>query len=510
MNLKLTPNIVLLIISTYMTLCAEDQYHTSLLEYPQQNLQSISDQPIIDPSESKDVDFSFFNDPYIIEQNNEHPMEDLSNIIDDSSTQGNQAVVDPTESRDIDFTFFNDPYAFENFQNFPIKAKFGGYIQYSSWWDSRQNVSAGDGYILLFPQPKLFDVDCNDINARGEYNAGFLETRLRGEFYGPEVVGAESYAYLETDFFGSGIVINRLRIRHAFMKLTWKPSEVLLGQFWNPMFEPRCYPLTLDFAAGEPNAIFARNPQIRYTYAGNNKEFILAAAAQIDFGNTGPIGVSTTYLRNSRIPMLYARGAYDSKQVYAGIGIGFQRLVPRLQSNKGYRVHESINSAVAFLFAKVIFDALEIRQNIIFAQNANNIVLLGGFGVTCVNPTTDERKYTNINNFAYWIDFNINRKIEPGLFMGISKNLGARKDVIQCIKDPATGIEEATIYGLGLTINTLFKIAPRVRFHVLPVDFAAEIEYSRAAYGCLDNKARVQNTDPVRNVRLLLTTFYYF
>lgn len=485
---------------------------------PQQDnavTQDITSEAVINPRESQDADFSYFNDPYLMQQKTEEPFVDLlQQGIVQSPTEGenasNRAVVDRSESRDVDFTFFNDPYAFEKFNDLPIKAKFGGYLQYSSWWYSRQVVTAGEGYWFLFPQPKLYDVDCKDINARGDYNAGFLETRLRAEFYGPLVLGAESYAYIETDFFGSSVVANRLRIRHAFMKLTWKPSEILLGQYWNPIFEPKCYPLTLDFGAGTPNATFARNPQIRYRYAHNNKEFILVAAAQLDTVNTGPVGANSIYLRNSRIPMLYVRGGYENDQVYVGFCVGYERLVPRLESNTGYKVNESINSAVALMFAKVIFDPMEIRQSIIYGQNANNLLLLGGFGVSRFNPATGQREYTNISTLNYWIDINITRKTEPGIFIGIAKNLGARKNVIQCLVDPPTGDQESTVYGLGLDINTLLRVAPRVRWHVLPVDFCAEIEYVRASYGCLNNKAQVKNHDPVTGIRLLLTTYYYF
>lgn len=471
--------------------------------------------PIIDPSEAQDVDYTFYNDPYVFDQQKQQPLVDLhkAGIFEDTKaeiSEDNAPVIDESITYDIDFTFFNDPYAFENFRNLPIKAKFGGYVQYSSWWDSRQVITFGEGYILLFPEAKLYDADCKDINARGNYNAGFLETRLRSEFFGPKVLGAESYAYVETDFFGSGLVANRLRIRNALSKLTWNPSEALFGQFWNPTFEPKCYPLTVDFGVGLPNAIFARNPQIRYTYKKNKKEFIIAAAAQIEQVNTGPLGPSSIYLRNSRTPMLYARGAYDSDTIYAGVCIGYQRIAPRIVSTKGYKVNEAVNSCIALLFAKYVVNTLEVRQNLIFSQNATNLNLLGGYAVTTVNPVTDQRSYTNLNTLSYWFDLNVKRKVEPGIFIGIAKNFGARKNIIPCIKNIQTNTEENTVYGLGVTINTLFRISPRIRYHVLPADFCAEIEFVRAAYGCLNEKAQVKNLNPVTNIRLLLTTFYYF
>ncbi|MEX0848943.1 MAG: hypothetical protein WD055_01845 [Candidatus Dependentiae bacterium] len=474
------------------------------------------EQPLVDLSEAKDADFSFFNDPYLFEQYEQQPLHDLTQLeVPSGTTDTEKPVVDLSETSDVDFSYFNDPYAFEKFRTgLPIKAKFGGYVQHSSWWDSRQALEAGDGYVFIIPKPREFDVDCQDINARGEFNMSMIETRVRAELFGPKILGAESYAYIESDIFGSGVVINRFRVRHAFIQLTWpEESKVMLGQFWHPMFLVKTFPLVVSFDGGIPIAPFSRNPQIRYTYYGGNKELLIAAIAQLQFTSNGPIGFSSTYLRNSRMPMLMIRGAYDSERVYGGGGLVFQRLKPRLESNKGFRVNESINSVQATAFATIKLEPVEIRQQLIYAQNANDLSMLSGFAVTSVNPTTDERRYTNTNAVSYWMDININRQIEPGLFIGITKNLGAHRNIIQCLIDPATGQEERTLYGLaeiGDQVDTLFRISPRVRFHVLPIDFAAEIEYTRSASGCINNRARIDNIDPVSNTRLIFTAYYYF
>ena len=166
-----------------------------------------------------------------------------------------------------------------------------------------------------------------------------------------------------------------------------------------------------------------------------------------------------------------------------------------------------------FAFNTIKFGPLEIRSQLTYAQNANYLAMISGFAVSSLNPTTDERKYTNLSSINYWVDINIDRKIEPGLFVGIGKNLGARRNIIQCIFDPATGEEEKTIYGLfddGDQIDTIFRVSPRVRFHLLPIDFAAEVQYTRAAYGCINNRGRIENVDPVANTRLIFTAYYYF
>lgn len=474
-------------------------------------------------NEAADIDYSFYRDPYLMQQVEQSASQVTPDLPPEELIASGAEIptVDLDENRDVDYSYFNDPYAFQTFRKaLPVKARLSGYVQHSSWWDSRQNTEFGDGYVLFYPKKRKFDVDCRDINARGEFNMINIETRCRGEFVGPEILGAKSFAYIEADIFGTdfttltAIGINRWRIRHAFMELTWPKARVLLGQFWHPIFVVKTFPLTVSFDGGIPTEPFSRNPQVRII-ATNNKgtELLLAATSQLAFPSNGPIGFSTTYQRNSRLPDFIVRLSHETEHNYGGFGFTFLRLKPRLESNKGFRVNESINSMDFFAFNTIKFDPLEIRSQLTYGQNSNYLAMIGGFAVSSLNPTTDERKYTNLSSINYWVDINVNRKIEPGLFIGIGKNLGARRNIIQCIFDPATGEDEKTIYGLfddGDQIDTVFRVSPRVRFHVLPIDFAAEVEYTRAGYGCINNRGRIENVDPVANTRLIFTAYYYF
>ncbi|MEX0848944.1 MAG: hypothetical protein WD055_01850 [Candidatus Dependentiae bacterium] len=484
--------------------------------------QEISKQPLVHLNQTHDVDFAFFNDPYLFEQYAKQPLYDLTQLgisSDGIAPDAETPVVDLSETADVDFSFFNDPYAFETFRtDLPIKAKFSGYIQYASWWDSRQGESLGAGFIYFFPKDREFDADCRDVNAQGTSNMTTLETRVRAEFFGPEVLGAESFAYIEADFFGfdqisdlsRNSVINRMRLRNAFIQLSWSASKILLGQFYHPIFIIKTFPLNISIEAGAPIAPFGRNPQIRYTIFKNNYEILFAALTQLQFTDTGPEGFSSIYIRNSRMPMYIIRAAYDVKHIYAGAAVLFERLKPRIESNKGFSVNEYINNAQATAFATIKFEPLEIRQQITYAQNASNIAMLGGFAVSSVDPATDKRHYTNLNTLSYWMDININRKIEPGLFIGIAKNLGANSTIIQCLPNPKTDTPEETLYYFGKGINTLFKCSPRIRWHILPIDFATEIAYTRATYGCIDDYGRIQNSAPVSNTRLIFAAYYFF
>jgi hypothetical protein len=428
-----------------------------------------------------------------------------------------EQIATPAENYDprlaASYGYFEDPYALNNYENLPIKGKFSGYVQYGSWWDSRQIAQLADDYILAYPKRALYDADCQDINAQGDFNMTMLETRLRAELYGPKVLGAKTLGYIECDFFGDLILVNRYRLRNAFIRMKWPEVTGIFGLFWHPMFVLKTFPLTISFDGGLPMEPVSRCPQVTFTIHNKKTSLLLAAMAQLTFTSNGPLGYTSIYLRNSRTPSLCARLSHKFNHLYCGAGINYLRLVPRLESNTGYKVHESINSVSAFGFATLKFEPLEIRTQLTYAQNASDRLMISGYAVSSVNPTTDERTYTNIAALGYWLDINVNRKIEPGLFIGITKNLGAQQPIIPCIFDPITGVEESTVYAFldhSENIDIVFRIAPRVRFHILPADFAFELEYTRASWGCMNTSGKVQNANPVGNIRALFTTYYYF
>ena len=84
------------------------------------------------------------------------------------------------------------------------------------------------------------------------------------------------------------------------------------------------------------------------------------------------------------------------------------------------------------------------------------------------------------------------------LFGGWSKNLGADTDV----KGP--------LYARGHNIDYLYRVAPRAMFTMNKLRFAAEVEYTVAAYGKVNGKAIVYDASPIGNLRTLLSAYYFF
>jgi hypothetical protein len=406
---------------------------------------------------------------------------------------------------------------------------FSGFVKTDIFFDSRQTVAAREGHFLLYPENKKLDADGNDINARWNYNILSIQTRLAGSIWGPDALGAKTSAYLEAEFFGNiNPAINTFRLRHAWIKLNWRYTELLVGQTWHPMFVPECSPATVSFNTGAPFVVFSRNPQIRITQSIGNFSIGLTALSQVDFVSDGPDGPNPKYLRNSAIPEMnlqfhFKRSNPDKgRECMFGAGINFQMLTPRLSTTvtltpaydtvingivehhdattATYKTSVHIPAFAANVFAKVKLKPLTIKLGGEYGGDNNAYTMLGGYAVKSV---TDALKgfvdYANIRTVAVWAEIHTNGlNWRPGLFGAFSKNLGAA--------DIVTG----PYYTRGVNIDYLWRVSPRIEYNIQRLRFAGEIEYTVAGYGKTTEKAAVSDPEAVGNIRFLIGVYYFF
>lgn len=105
-----------------------------------------------------------------------------------------------------------------------------------------------------------------------------VQSRLTGKITGPDFLGAKTSGMMEGEFFGTTDGdINGFRLRHAMMKASWSKADLLLGQYWHPMFVTDCYPGVYNFNTGVPFQPFNRSPQIRLTLKPTAKFNIMVA-----------------------------------------------------------------------------------------------------------------------------------------------------------------------------------------------------------------------------------------
>jgi hypothetical protein len=391
---------------------------------------------------------------------------------------------------------------------------FSGFVKTDIFFDSRQTVSARDGHFLLFPENEKLDPDGKDINAKSSFNFLSIQTRLAGSITGPDALGAKTSGYIEGEFFGNiNANINTFRLRHAWVKLNWKKAELMVGQWWHPMFVPECSPATISFNTGAPFVVFSRNPQVKFTRTFGKVKVGLTLLSQVDFMSDGPDGPNTKYIRNSMMPESNLTIQYGTKnetngtEFLIGAGANYQTLTPRLSTTKtvstatvSYITSETISALAVNLFAKLKFKPITIKLGGEYGQNNNAYNMMGGYAVKSVTDTSKNAvDYINLPSYAAWADIHTNGTIwQPGLFIAYGKTIGAGEE----IKGP--------YYTRGGNIDFAYRISPRLALNVKKLRIAAEVEYTAAAYGKVNTDATVTDTKTIGNIRFLIGAFYFF
>lgn len=383
--------------------------------------------------------------------------------------------------------------------------KFSGFVKTDIFYDTRQSGASNglrEGHFYLYPDNIVLDVAGNDLNANPSFHILNIQSRLKGDISGPDAFGAKTSGVIEAEFFGTAEGdINGFRLRHAFVKMDWTKTSLLIGQSWHPLFPAESFPGTISFNTGAPFTPFSRNPQVKITRKLGNMSISLTAYSQRDFSSSGPEGGSNKYMRNSGLP-----GSNFQLRIPAGdvitawAGVDYKRLRPEIRTTLNYETDVTIGSYSAFAIVKIKTKPVTASLMGFYGQNASDLVMIGGYAVSrVVDLATMEKSYTNLNTGNFWIDLTTNgKKLTFGLFSGYSKNLGSSQDI------------DGSVYGRGNNIDHLFRVAPRATITEGKLSFAAEIESTTAAYGMMQPDGKVTGTKNVSNLRILLSTIYKF
>ena len=406
---------------------------------------------------------------------------------------------------------------------------FSGFVASDIFFDTRQTVMAREGEWLFYPENIKLDPEGNDLNAKGTYNILSIQTRVRAVITGPDFLQAKTSGLIEGEFYGNANAnINSFRLRHAFVRLNWTKTELLIGQYWHPMFVPACYPEVISLNTGAPFLVFSRNPQVRLTQQAGRVKLSLAALSQMDATSNGPDGPSPKYLRNSIVPEFNFQIQYGTMNVekktefLIGASIDFLMLTPRLGTEvvlkpaydtvinskvehhnavtATYRTNAKSTAIATNFFTKLKLRNITFNLGAVYGNDCYAFNMIGGYAVkSTIDPVRGFVDYAPISTGSFWIDIKGNGlKWQPGIYGGFSKNLGAGTEV--------TG----PYYSRGANIDYLYRIAPRMALQINKLKIATEIDYTVAAYGNTNSKGSVSDSKEVGNLRLLLTVFYYF
>lgn len=380
-----------------------------------------------------------------------------------------------------------------------INLKFGGYINWTANYDSRQTVSLREGYLFLYPADKKLDEKGNDINDKPNLNFLAIQTRLNTRIDGPQALGAKASGFIEAEFFGtSDGDMNGFRLRHAFLSLKWENTTLLVGQTWHPMVIAEAYPLVVSFNTGSPFQPLSRNPQIRLTHSFGKFSLMTALVSQRDFTSGGPNGFSSVYMRNAGVPAAHLQAIYKDEHILLGIGGDVKKISPQIETSKKISTDENIVSYDGLSYAKYYNGNFAIAVQGIYGQNMADMLMLGGYGVSGIDTVTGKQTYSNMDVYSLWSDITYGKELQAGLFIGYSKSLGSDKELV------------GSSFTRVNNIDNIMRFSPRLQYTVGKIRLATEVEYTKAFYGKPDECGKVKSCHNVSNTRVLLSTYYNF
>jgi len=382
------------------------------------------------------------------------------------------------------------------------KFKFYGFIRNDFYFNSRQNVESVDGVFHLFPKPISLNSENEDIYDTPQAELLSVSTRLGVDINGSLLFGAKSSAKIETDFSGFSSNYYVVRIRQAYVRLNWEETELLVGQTWHPLFGS-VMPTVPSLNTGAPFQPFNRSPQIRIKQNLNSSLSLTAAAIyQMQYTSQGPLGSSNLYLKKALLPDIYLGAENKTSHWTSGIGVDVKTIKPDTKN---------ITSASAVIYTQYANTNFQLKAKALWGENMSDHLMLSGYGVSKLNSdSTSAEEYTNFNIVSTWINAVYGTKIQGGLFVGLSQNLGTNKELT------AGSDGQFTVYGSGfytesqLLLDRLYRIAPHISYNLPNLKIGLEYDFTSAKYGTLKNNGRIAEPYTLNNHRVVTSMCYFF
>ena len=362
-----------------------------------------------------------------------------------------------------------------------IGINWSGLVKTDFMYDTRQVVNAREGHFNILPAAENL-VNGEDLNNQSNFNILSIHTRLKAAISGPDFFGMKTSGAIEAAFFGnSDATVGELRLRHAFVQLSNEKIEIIMGQYWHPMFVTAVFPGTYSFNTGVPFQPFSRNPQLRITTKGKIK-FIGALFTERDFQTRG------ASVSKSGIPQFHAQLQLGKAAETLG-GVGFN--VKSSQPNLG---DDNLTSTAFIGYFRTKLGKATWKAEATYGENMTDLLQIGGFG------TAGNGDFVNNKTLSMWTEFSgdFSETMEWGLFGGYTKN---------------GGFGEAITYVNGFlgTVENAYRVAPRIGWKSGALTIGVEGEYTNAQYGSIDvNGDITSSTDAVNNFRLVTSAIYAF
>jgi len=278
-----------------------------------------------------------------------------------------------------------------------------------------------------------------DANAGFNWRFVSLTTRLGLDVSGYKFGTMGVSGKVEADFYNLSSNVPILRLRQAFMKLTWDESPVALtiGQTWHPMAADMPHMTNLE--TGAPFNPFNRSPQATLDYKAGDFTFTASLLYLNHYLPTGPAGKSKDYYKYG-LPEFYAGVTYKSGKFTGKLGVDMVNLRPyrtiedwrvvpgSSDPAKTIEVKSLLTTVSPFVFVQYTDGLFQLRAKSILAQGGEHMNLLSGYGISSYNED-GTITYAPMQDWASFVSFQYGKKFQVMGMLGYMKQLGTTKDV---------------------------------------------------------------------------------
>ena len=307
-----------------------------------------------------------------------------------------------------------------------------GFIRSFAFYDTRATKSLTEDLFFFMPVDAEL-VNGTDVNSVGKFGFQAITTRLGLDIKGYKFGNTNIEAKIEADFYclNSGGNVATLRMRQAYAKLFWEPSEkfshsLLIGQAWHPLAADLCNTIALE--TGAPFSPFNRSAQVMYNATVGPVTFAAGFIEQMQYRSSGPDGSTNKYQRYAIVPEAYAGISVKKGGFLGRAGVSVLSIRPRygfitttattpatyttIQDINGdqYEIeatpaktettkldkkyNEWLSTVNAFLFLQYTGKIWQIKSKVVYAQSGEHMQLSGGYAATSEVGDGYSLKYT--------------------------------------------------------------------------------------------------------------------
>lgn len=323
-------------------------------------------------------------------------------------------------------------------QETPAKFKLYGFIRNYAVADTRA-VNAGTEDLYFYMPKAVSMTDGFDENAGFNWRFVSLTTRLGLDVSGYKFNNLGVSGKVEADFYNLSGSVAILRLRQAFMKLTWDESPVTLtiGQAWHPMAADMPHMNNLE--TGAPFNPFNRSPQLTADVKlGDNLTFTASLLYLNHYLPTGPNNVKSKDYYKYGLPELYMGLSYKDGGFLGRVGLDMTNIRP-YRTHADWRVADALTPPTIevkslmttfspFFYAQYTEGLFQVKAKSILAQSGEHMNLLSGYGVHSFNDD-GTISYTPMQDWASFLSFSYGKKFQVMAMLGYMKQLGTTADL---------------------------------------------------------------------------------